>query len=328
MAGLIVKVSINPQCYPERLRDHPHFRAYLALLAVCIFWGTTYLGIRMALESFSPAMLMCLRYLISGAILTAVAWVRKAHLPRGKDLLRTSIFGVITIGLGTGCLAWAELLIPSGMAALFVTLSPFWMVGMEALVPGGVRLHGPTIAGMMIGLTGTALLVAPSAIENGFGGPVLRGFLLLQIGCCGWAIGSILQRRHKTTAHPVVSGAIQQLATGVAYLIPAFALPHSPVQWSGRGVGAILYLVMFGSIIGYSAYIYAITTLPVSIVTIYNYINPIIAVILGWLIYSEAIGWRELAAMLVIFLGVWVVKRFGGQAALAPTVPAVALSRE
>jgi drug/metabolite transporter (DMT)-like permease len=310
------------------LRDHPQFRAYLALLAVCIFWGTTYLGIRMALESFSPAMLMCLRYLISGAILTGVAWVRKAQLPRGKDLLRTSIFGVITIGLGTGCLAWAELLIPSGMAALFVTLSPFWMVGVEALVPGGARLHGPTIVGMLIGMAGTAFLVAPSAIENGFGGPVLRGFLLLQIGCCGWAIGSILQRRHKTNAHPVVSGAIQQLATGVAYIIPAFALPHAPVQWSGRGVGAILYLVMFGSIIGYSAYIYAITTLPVSVVTIYNYINPIIAVMLGWLIYSEAIGWRELAAMVVIFLGVWVVKRFGAQAAPAPTVPAVALSRE
>src|SRR5271165_4907392 len=194
IAGLIVSVSINPQCYPESLRHHPHFRAYLALLAVCIFWGTTYLGIRMALETFSPAMLMCFRYLISGAILIVVAWMRKAHLPTGTDLLRTSVFGVITIGLGTGCLAWAELVIPSGMAALFVTLSPFWMVGMEALVPGGARLHGPTIAGMLIGLTGTALLVAPSAIENGFGGPVLRGFLLLQLGCCGWAIGSILQR--------------------------------------------------------------------------------------------------------------------------------------
>jgi drug/metabolite transporter (DMT)-like permease len=276
----------------------------------------------MALETFSPAMLMCIRYLISGAILIVVARMRKAHLPTGKDLLRTSLFGVLTIGLGTGCLAWAELLIPSGMAALFVTLSPFWMVGVEALVPGGARLHGPTIAGMMIGLTGTALLVAPSAIENGFGGPILRGFLLLQLGCCGWAIGSILQRRHKTQAHPVVSGAIQQLATGVAYLIPAFALPHSPVQWSARGVGAILYLVTFGSIIGYSAYIYAITTLPVSIVTIYNYINPIIAVILGWLIYSEAIGWRELVAMIVIFLGVWVVKRFGGKTTPA-TAPAV-----
>jgi drug/metabolite transporter (DMT)-like permease len=300
----------------------------LALVAVCIFWGTTYLGIRMALESFTPPMLMFIRYSLSGAILIVVAWMRNAHLPKGRELLGTSLFGVITIGLGTGCLAWAELLIPSGMAALFITLSPFWMVGVEALIPGGARLHFPTIAGMLIGMTGTALLVAPSAIEHGLSGPVLRGFLLLQIGSCGWAIGSIFQRRLKTKAHPVVSGAVQQLATGIAYLIPAFVLPHAPVQWTARGIGAILYLVTFGSIIGYSAYIFALTTLPVSIVTIYNYINPIIAVILGWLIYSEVIGWRELIAMLVIFAGVWVVKRFGGKALPAPTVPAVALSRE
>ena len=328
MAGLMVKVSIKSQCYPESLQHHPHFRAYLALFAVCIFWGTTSLGIRMALETFPPAMLVCIRYLLSGAILILISWVRKAHIPRGKELLGTMLFGVITIGIGNGCLAWAELQIPSGAAALFVTLSPFWMVGMEALVPGGARLHGPTIFGMLIGVAGTALLVAPGAIQSGFRGPVFSGFLLLQLGSCGWAIGSILQRRHRTKAHPVVSGAIQQLATGLAYAIPAFALPHSPVQWSLRGIGAILYLVTFGSIIGYSAYIYAMNTLPVSVVTIYNYINPIIAVLLGWLIYREVIGWRELMAMLVIFLGVWVVKYFGNRAQFASAVPAVALAKD
>ncbi|HME09143.1 MAG TPA: EamA family transporter [Bryobacteraceae bacterium] len=310
------------------MRKHPHFLAFLALFAVCFFWGTTYLGIRMALESFPPAMLVCIRYLLSGTILTIFAWSRKAYLPRGKELLGTVIFGLITIGLGNGCLAWAELLIPSGMAALFVTLSPFWMVGMEALIPGGARLHGPTIAGMLIGMAGTALLVAPSAIQNGVSGPVFSGFLLLQLGSWGWSIGSILQRRHRTKAHPVVSGAIQQLATGVAYLIPAFALPRPAMHWSARSVGAIVYLVIFGSIVGYSAFIYVMNTLPVSLVTIYNYINPIIAVLLGWLIYREVIGWRELAAMGIIFLGVWVVKHFGDKAAAATVVPAVALAKE
>jgi drug/metabolite transporter (DMT)-like permease len=267
----------------------------------------------MALESFAPALLMGTRYLLSGVVLIAVAWLRGAYLPTGKELLGTAVFGVLTIGVGTGCLVWAEELIPSGLAALFVTLSPFWMVGIEALVPGGARLHGPTIAGMLIGLAGTMLLVAPNAIEHGVGGPVLQGFLLLQIGGGGWSLGSILQRRLQTKAHPVVSGAIQQVATGIVFLIPALVFPHAPVHWSARGAGAILYLVVFGSIIGYSAYIYAMTTLPVSIVTIYNYINPIIALLLGWLIYREAIGWREVEAMIVIFLGVWVVKRFGGK---------------
>ena len=300
----------------------------MALFAVCIFWGTTYLGIRMALESFPPAMLVCIRYLLSGAILTIVAWSRRAYFPRGRELLGTVLFGLITIGLGNGCLAWAELVIPSGMAALFVTLSPFWMVGMEALVPGGARLHGPTIVGMLIGMMGTALLVAPGAIQHGLSGPVFTGFLLLQLGSCGWAIGSILQRRQQTKAHPVVSGAIQQLATGVAYLIPAFAFPHSQVHLTARGLSAIVYLVIFGSIIGYSAYIYAMNTLPVSVVTIYNYINPIIAVMLGWLFYREIIGWRELAAMAVIFVGVWVVKRFGSHPPVGPVMPAVVLAKD
>ena len=294
------------------MRSNPHFKAYVALGAVCFFWGTTYLGIRMALETFPPAMLMGVRYTISGAILLGAAFATKAHIPSGRDLLRTAVFGVIIIGLGTGCLAFAETMIPSGLAALFVTTSPFWLIGIEALVPGGDRLHGPTIAGMLIGLCGTFLLVAPSAIQSGEGGPVLKAFLLLQLGCCGWSAGSILQRWHQTKAHPVVSGAVQQLATGLVFLIPALTLKTEPLRWSARGAGAIIYLVIFGSIIGYSAYIYVLNALPVSMISIYNYINPLIAVLLGWLIYREQIGPRELIAMVVIFIGVAIVKRQSG----------------
>jgi drug/metabolite transporter (DMT)-like permease len=184
------------------MRGHPQFKAYLALAAVCIFWGTTYLGIRMALESFPPLMLVGLRYTISGSILLLVAFFAKAHLPSGKELFYTALFGVIIIGIGNGCLAFAELWIPSGLAALFITTSPFWMVGMEALIPGGERLHAPTLFGMLVGLAGTALLVAPTAIQQGWSGPSLKGFLVLQFGCCGWGFGSILQRRHATNWLP------------------------------------------------------------------------------------------------------------------------------
>ena len=302
------------------MRRHPHFIAYLALASVCVFWGTTYLGIRMALETFPPAMLVSYRYILSGGILLAASFMTRAHVPSGKELLWTAVFGVIIIGMGNGCLAFAELIIPSGLAALFITTSPFWMVGVEALVPGGDRLHGPTIAGMLVGLTGTLLLVAPSAVHSGLGGPVLKGFLMLQLGCCGWAIGSILQRRHTTKAHPVVSGAVQQLATGLVYLVPALAFKTEPVHWNARGLGAMLYLVTFGSIVGYSAYLYALNSLPVSVVSIYNYINPIIAVLLGWLFYREHVGWREFAAMAVIFAGVALVKRYGSSTPSKPTV--------
>jgi len=295
------------------MRSHPHFQAYLALAAVCFFWGTTYLGIRMALESLPPLMLVGLRYTISGTALLLMAFFAKAHLPSGRELWYTALYGVIIIGIGNGCLAFAEMWIPSGLAALFITTSPFWMVGMEALIPGGERLHAPTLLGMLVGLAGTALLVAPNAIQQGFAGPSLRGFLLLQLGCSGWALGSILQRRHVTRAHPVVSGAVQQLATGLVFLGPAFLTKTQPIHWTPRSMAAVAYLVTFGSVVGYSAYLYALDKLPVSVVSIYNYVNPIVAVFLGWLFYSERIGFREIVSMLVIFAGVALVKRYGHQ---------------
>jgi drug/metabolite transporter (DMT)-like permease len=276
----------------------------------------------MALEWLPPLMLVSLRYLVSGTVLLIVAFLVKAHLPSGRELLYTAGLGVIIIGIGNGCLAFAELWIPSGLAALFITTSPFWMIGVEALIPGGDRLHGPTIAGMLVGLMGSVLLVAPAAIHQGFSGPALRGFLVLQLGCCGWAFGSILQRRHETKAHPVVSGAVQQLATGLVFLGPALWMKARPSDWNGRGVAAVVYLIVFGSIVGYSAYLYALHHLPVSVVSIYNYVNPLVAVCLGWLFYREQIGFRELIAMLIIFAGVTLVKRYGGHATRKTQTPA------
>ncbi len=307
------------------MQRHPHFQAYLALAAVCFFWGTTYLGIRIAVETIDPAVLMFLRYTISGIILLTVAYFSKAHLPSGRELWYTALFGVIIIGAGTGCLVYAEQWVPSGLAAVFITLSPFWMIGIDALIPGGgERLHGPTMFAMLVGLAGTTLLVAPEIQREGFGGPLLRGFVLLQVGAAGWCLGSILQRRHQTTAHPVVTGAVQQLATGIAFAVPAlFAKPH-PSAWSGRSIGAVAYLVVFGSIVGYSAYIIALERLPVSVVSIYNYVNPVIAVFLGWLFFREHIGLQEVIAMLIIFFGVGLVKRYSRPPSPKPVRASVA----
>lgn len=265
----------------------------------------------MALESLPPLMLVGLRYTISGAALLLVAFFAKAHLPSGKELFYTALYGVIIIGIGNGCLAFAEVWIPSGLAALFITTSPFWMIGMEALIPGGQRLHAPTLLGMLVGLVGTLLLVAPNAIQQGWSGPLLKGFLVLQLGCCGWSLGSILQRRHITKAHPIVSGAVQQMATGLVFIGPALLTKTQPIHWTPRSIAAVMYLVTFGSVVGYSAYLYALDKLPVSVVSIYNYINPIVAILLGWLFYREQIGLRELLSMLVIFTGVALVKRYG-----------------
>jgi drug/metabolite transporter (DMT)-like permease len=283
--------------------------AYAALIAVCFFWGTTYLGIRMALESFPPLLLVAVRFTASGTIMLMAARVMGAQLPRGRELWQTARNGVLVLGIGNACLTFSELWIPSGLAALFITVSPFWMVGVEALLPGGERLHGPTIAGMLVGLAGSALLIAPGALEAGFGSAILKGFLILQLGSLAWAMGSILQKRQKSSVHPVVSGALQQLAAGLAFALPALIVPDHPVQPSVRGVCALAYLVVFGSIVGYSAFIYAMDKLPVAIVSIYSYVNPIVAVALGWLFYREPFGRTEALAMAIVFAGVWIVKR-------------------
>ena len=280
---------------------------------MCFFWGTTYLGIRIALESFSPVMLMCLRYLISGGVLLAGALAAGARLPTASELRRTAFYGVITIGLGTGSLAFSEQWVPSGLASLMVSTQPFWMVGVEAWMPGGERLHWPSVAGMIVGLVGVTFLIAPSLSYGGSGEDLrsqalLGGFLLLQFGAMAWSWGSVKQRRSGGRAHPFVSGGIQQLATGIVFAIPALLDPRHEV-WNAKGMAAIVYLAAFGGIVGYSAFIYSMHHLPVALVSIYTYINPLVAVALGWWFYREPFGWRETAAMAIIFAGVAMVKR-------------------
>ncbi|MBZ5618949.1 MAG: EamA family transporter [Acidobacteriia bacterium] len=292
------------------LHRHPLFKPYLALAAVCIFWGTTYLGIRMSLESFPPLLLVSARYVISGSLLLLFARARGIYLPRGRELAAACFSGFLTLGIGNGGLVFAEVIIPSGIAGLIVTISPFWMVGAEALLPGGERLHAPTIGGMAVGLMGAALLFTPDLGPHAVDRNLLHGFLLLQLGMAGWSFGSIFQRRQAGKAHPVIAGGVHQLAAGLIMAPFALAIPEHPVHWSMRGVLALLYLVVFGSLVGYSAYAYALDRLPVAIVSVYPYVNAVVAVALGWLFYREPFGIRESVAMLIIFAGVGIVKRY------------------
>jgi drug/metabolite transporter (DMT)-like permease len=292
---------------------------------VCFFWGTTYLGIRVALESFSPALLMCLRYSLSGGVLLIGALLAGARFPNARDLRWTALYGVITIGLGTGSLAFSEQWVASGLASLLVGTQPFWMVGVEAWMPGGERLHLPSIWGMAVGLAGVALLIAPSlmnggSLQGGGSKAILGGFLLLQFGAMMWAWGSVAQRRLGGRTHPFVSGGIQQLATGLAFAIPAFLGPRHAI-WDSKGIAAILYLAVFGGIVGYSAFIYSMHHLPVALVSIYTYINPIVAVALGWWFYREPFGWPEAVGMAIVFAGVALVKRASHTSAQRPQPP-------
>lgn len=317
MAGLAVRVTIKPsfyrelppEWYPNVLTKHPQFWAYAALGSVCFFWGTTYLAIRMALETWPPMLLVATRFVLSGGILLAGCLAVRAKLPRGRELWLTALNGVVILGIGNGALVLAETWVPSGLAALIITVSPFWLVGLNAVLPPRERLHAPTLFGMLVGLGGAALLVGPGAWQGGSAGAaMLQGVAVLQLGCLAWTLGSLLQKRQASDVNPIVAGAVQQLAAGVAFVPVALLFPGE-IHWSARGVGALLYLVTFGSIVGYSSYVVALQRLPVALVSLYNYVNPVVAVILGWLFYREQFGVREALAMAVIFFGVALVKK-------------------
>jgi len=269
----------------------------------------------MALETFPPMVLVSTRYILSGSILTGFALARGMHVPRGRELAVACFSGLLVLGVGNGALVYAETAIPSGIAGLIVSMSPFWMVAAEAILPGGERLHAPTVGAMLVGLVGAGLLFTPDPGLHPFDRNLIFGFLVLQLGNAGWCFGSIYQRRHAGKAHPAIAGGVQQLAAGLILSPLALAIPHGPVDWSMRGVCAILYLVFFGSIVGYSAYAYAMDRLPVAIASVYPYVNSVVAVALGWLFYREPFGIRETISMVVIFSSVALVKRYSRRAA-------------
>ena len=293
---------------PAAATKTPHL-AYAALACVCFFWGTTYLGIRIALESLPPFYLIAIRYTVSGAILLAGSAICGARLPRGREWLETAVCGIICIGVGNGFLARAELTVPTGFAAIVYTTCPFWMTGLDALLPGGRMPRLATVAGLGLGAAGVLLILAPDSMSRGIGPARLGGFLLLQVSVAGWTTGALLQKRVKTTVSPLVAGAVQQLVAGLAMFVPAAVWEKAPSSISNRAELAVAYLVVFGSFIGFTAFIYSMSHLAAPLVSIYTFVNPLVAVFLGCVFYGETFRGHDLAAMGVIFVGVFLVKR-------------------
>lgn len=280
----------------------------MALAAVCVLWGTTYLGIRIALESIPPLYLIAIRYVLSGGILLVVAGFAGARLPRGRELLYTILCGIICIGIGNTLLAFSEEWIPSGLAALFYTTSPFWMVGIDWLLPAGKRPLLVTVGGLVMGLCGVVFLILPAALQEGVTGHTVMGFVILQVSGIGWALGQLLQKRIRSHVQPFINGAVQQIAAGLIMFLPACLFEKLPSAVSLRSELAVGYLVVFGSMVGFSSFIYAMANLPVAIVSIYTFVNPIVAVFLGWFFFREPFGYREAIAMAIIFGGIILVR--------------------
>lgn len=293
--------------------------AYLAWIAVCFFWGTTYLAIRISLESLPPLTMAGARHVLAGIILGSFLKVRGVPMPARTSWGRHAMLGALMLGVGNGGVVLAEQWVPSGISAVMVAAIPFWMVGVEAVLPSGERLHVRQVAGLVLGFAGILMLVWSDLKPAGLAGRTfIQGAIALQISCFGWAVGSSYAKRHVQHEHVIAAAALQMLFGGVWMLIAGTVLGEWPaVDVTARTAAAFVYLIVFGSLVGYVSYVYALKYLPVSTVALYAFVNPVIAVVLGALLVSEPFTLRMVVAIAVIFVGMVIVRPSAAPAAVS-----------
>jgi drug/metabolite transporter (DMT)-like permease len=285
-------------------------KAYGAWLAICVIWGTTYLGIRVSIETMPPFLMAGFRWVLAGTALTAILKARGTRFPALRAWPPIALMGFLLLVVGNGGVVWAEQYVSSGQAAVIVASGPFWMVGVEA-ISGGERITGRAVLGLSVGFAGIMLLVWP---ELGAGGPVGSefgaGVIALQLACAGWAVGSSLSKRHSQEADVFSATALQMLLGGAMLLAIGTAGAEWPkLHFSTRSAIAFLYLTTIGSIGAFVAYVYALKHLPVAFVSLYAYINPVIAVVLGMLLLGEPFTSRMGVAAAIVLIGVAIVRR-------------------
>jgi drug/metabolite transporter (DMT)-like permease len=283
----------------------------VAWVSVCVIWGTTYLAIRIALETIPPALIGAIRYTFAGGVLLLAVWFRGVPLPHVRRWTGLALAGFLMVVVGNGAVIWAQQWVPSGVTAVTLASTPFWMIGVEATMSDGERLSGRAIVGLVIGFLGIVLLAWPDMTSGGAAGRQFAyGMLALQVACLGWALGSSYSRRHARSDNALTAAGVQMLSGGVIMFVFATARGEwATVSFTPRTFAAQAYLGAIGSLAGYSAYIYALKYLPVSLVSLYAYANPLIAVLLGTMFLAEPFGMREFVATAAVLVGITVVRR-------------------
>ena len=285
---------------------------FVAFAIVYVVWGSTYLAIRFAIETLPPFLMAGARFLVAGGVL--YAWSRLfggAARPSAANWRAAAVLGVLLLLAGNGLVVWAEYRVASGIAALVVGIVPCFVVLLEWLRPGGARPTGRVIAGLLLGVAGLAWLLGPDAIMGG-GRVDLLGVVALVLASLTWAVGSLYAQHTAVPSAFLLSG-MQMLAGGAALLVLGIALGE---PWtfdftaiSARSVFGWVYLIVFGSIVGFSAYIWLLRVSTPARVSTYAYVNPIVAVFLGWLLADEPLTLRTLVAAAVIVSGVVLITR-------------------
>ena len=285
-------------------------RAYWAWFAVCASWGTTFLATRVAIESIPPFAMSGSRHFIAGLVLALGLRMRGIGLPPRESWAGHALLGVLMVGMGNGCLVWAQQFVPSGVAAVMVSVIPFWMIGVEAWMPGGERIRPRQLVGLLLGFGGMFLLASTSLQTNGASTrQIVLGVIMLQLSCLGWSIGSAYAKRHKRDENLFAATAVQITLGGLVLMaVAAITGEWTQIQPTQRSLAAVLYLIVVGTFVGYVSYVYALKHLPVAVVSLYAYVNPVIAVILGSLILSEPFTPRMAVAIAIIFTAMLIVR--------------------
>jgi len=289
-------------------RQH-RLAVFFALGLVYLFWGSTYLGISIAVENIPPALMCATRFLVAGALMLAycVATGRSIrYSPR--QLGQIAVVGVLLLMGSNLTLSYAEQYVPSGIAALLVASIALWFLILDALILGDHHISVRGMIGLVLGVAGLVVLLWPKLTATGaLGSREMWWSLALIAGAFSWALGSVLSKLWQSGGSFSATG-WQVVFAGIANLIYAFFnKDFSHVIWTRRGVGAIAYLVVFGSLVGYTAYIWVLDNAPAAMVSTYAYVNPVVAVFLGWLILHERVDAYLLTGSAIVVLSVILV---------------------
>ena len=281
-----------------------------AFAAVYLIWGSTFLAIRYAIETMPPLLMAGVRFIIAGAMLYGWAAVRERARPTRAQWVGTAIVGGLLLTGGNGAVSWSEQFVPSGLAALVVANTPLWMVLFEWARPGGDRPTAAVIIGIALGFAGLVLLVGPGELMGGTAVDPTSALVLL-IGTLAWAAGSIYSRSLQLPSSPRMSTGMQMLSGGALLIVVGMLIGEgSRVDVDAISLKSALalgYLIVFGAVIGFTAYIWLLTVSTAARVSTYAYVNPVVALILGWALADEPLNARTILAAGVILGGVAVI---------------------
>ncbi len=297
----------------------------MAFAAVYVVWGSTYLAIRIGIESFPPLILAGLRHITVGLLLYPVLRRKTGIRPTAANWRTAAVAGALLLFVGNGGVSWAEQTVPSGIAALLVATVSLWLVIVDWLRPGGVRPAPRVAMGLLMGFVGLALLVGPARL-GGSQRVDPRGAAVLVVASLAWACGSLYSKHGGMPSSPMLGVAMQSFAGGAILLVAGLFVGEFHALHLGaislRSWLALAYLIVFGSGIGFSAYIYILHKSTAARVATYAFVNPVVALFLGWLIVGEAITLRTVIAAAVILTAVILVITAPHPAPVTDPVPA------